>query len=87
MSVSVGIVQNERKCRVCNSNDIGDEFYYILTCSNFDNIRKRLLPEIKQNYRNIFIFRNIMNETESQKLYKLVRFINIVQESLKNPPG
>ena len=64
-----------------------DEFHYILTCSNFDNIRKRLLPEIKQTNRNIFMFRNIMNETDPQKLNKLVRFINIVQESLKNPPG
>ena len=29
--------RENRKCLLCNSSDIGDEFHYIFSCSKFDD--------------------------------------------------
>ena len=35
------IARADRKCLVCDSNDIGDEYHYICLCPKFDEIRKK----------------------------------------------
>ena len=35
------ISRADRKCLVCDSNDIGDEYHYICLCPKFDEIRKK----------------------------------------------
>ena len=32
----------DRKCQLCDKNDLGDDFHYLLTCSYFDHDRKKL---------------------------------------------
>ena len=38
------ISRNDRLCHLCDSNDIGGEFHYVMTCSFFHNERKYYLP-------------------------------------------
>ena len=37
------IAREDRKCLLCNSQDIGDEYHYIFSCRAFDIDRSRLL--------------------------------------------
>ena len=39
------IARSDRKCLVCDSNDIGDEYHYICLCPKFDEIRKNTLKK------------------------------------------
>ena len=39
---SLGIPTDERICAVCDSVEVGDEFHYLLNCSN-ENVRETLL--------------------------------------------
>ena len=41
---------SKRKCSVCDTNDIEDEFHFILTCPLYENIRKV--------YINMYYYRN-----------------------------
>ena len=35
------VARENRKCLLCNSGDIGDEFHYIFMCSVFNDDRKQ----------------------------------------------
>ena len=41
--------RNERVCSMCNSNDIEDEFHFILRCPSYNELRKNYT---KQRYSN-----------------------------------
>jgi len=36
---SLGIPRDERICTVCDSGEVGDEFHYLLNCSN-ENVKR-----------------------------------------------
>ena len=38
-----GLDRSQRKCNLCNIDDIGDEFHYIFRCPYFAVIRKHTL--------------------------------------------
>ena len=38
-----GIERKNRTCNICNKNEIGDEFHYILQCPSLHDDRRRLL--------------------------------------------
>ena len=39
------VARENRKCLICNSGDIGDEFHYIFICAVFNDSRKQLLEK------------------------------------------
>ena len=41
---------SERKCRLCNAQDIGDEFHYLFVCENFKDVRHQ--------YMNTYYFKH-----------------------------
>ena len=69
-----GTPLNEKICNICTTNDIGDEFHYLLTCHCFKSDRKlRLKPYfyVKPNtgkYRWLF---TSTNEETPNKLSNL----------------
>ena len=81
------IERNLRKCQLCNLNDIGDEFHYILNCPFFANQRQQLLPYIRHNTKNAILFKRIMNETDISIFCNLVKFIKTILDYFKNTPG
>ena len=44
------IIREERKCTICNLNELGDEQHYLLKCNNakIENIREIYIKEIKR---------------------------------------
>ena len=78
------IERENRKCVLCNSDAIGDEYHYIFNCSAFDNCRKQCIAFYNYYYRNRtntlkFYDLMIMNSpkcTELNELCKLIKEIN-----------
>ena len=54
----INLERNQRVCSVCNLNDIEDEFYFILRCPTYNNVRKNtsnkdiVLDNLHSNYYN-----------------------------------
>jgi hypothetical protein len=42
MGKRVGVERHQRKCRVCNSGQVEDEFHTVFECSEYDRIRSRM---------------------------------------------
>lgn len=64
------IEKHLRKCTMCDSNSIGDEFHYILECTYFVNDRKMFLPKRYYENPNIIKFNEPMNTYNVEKLKK-----------------
>ena len=74
------IPRQSRKCNICNLNDIGDEYHYIMTCTFFNEIRELYLPAYFKNRPSVFKFVNLMNTTKPKILFNLAKFIRVILE-------
>ena len=54
------IPYEDRKCQVCDKNEIGDEFYYLFTCPAFANERTHLIKLYYNNRPNILKLKQLM---------------------------
>ena len=75
--------RHERKCNLCNENELGDEYHYIFVCDNFRNERNLLLPKYYTKRHNMLKFNEILNCKNRKTLNNFSRFINIVINSCK----
>ena len=79
---SLGIPRDERICTVCDSGEVGDEFYYLLTCSN-ENVKRNRTKYVDKYYThhpNVHKFCSLMNMTSKSKNVKLAKFISCIFE-------
>jgi hypothetical protein len=74
------ISRHDRLCHLCDSNDIGDEFHYVMTCSFFNNERKYYLPYYcqKKKNANILKFNQLFSSHNIVVLEKLCKFIKVI---------
>lgn len=79
------INRNERKCILCNSDDIGDEFHYLFTCSAFKNERSKFIKYHFRTHPNILKMRDLMQTTNILELNNLCKFVEIVIKKLNSP--
>ena len=73
-----GIPYTERKCTLCEKNDIGDEFHYLLICPTFDTERKTLIKPYYFRRPNILKFRELLNTRNKNVLSKLSKFVQTI---------
>ena len=66
--------RNERTCNLCNLQDIGDEYHYVMRCPVFDELRKLYVPKYFQNRPSVFKFIELMKTEDNHQLFKLARF-------------
>ena len=79
------IERNERKCLLCNRNDIGDEFHYIFNCPKISTHRNRYLKnELKANI-NILKFKYLFQSVNPITLRKLCRLIDKINKIVSPP--
>lgn len=76
-----------RKCMLCNSNAVGDEFHYVYECAYFDFDRSILTPFIRKRGANCLTFSNLFNENNICKLRKLCKFLGVIISAFKQAPG
>ena len=50
----------ERKCTLCNQNDVGDNFHYLLICLYFRTDRKRYLNSRYYTRPNILLYQELL---------------------------
>ena len=75
-----------RKCNLCDSGTVGDEFHYVLECCFFDFDRKIFLPHIKRKPVNCFTHANIFNDTNFRRLRRLCNVLKIVIDTFRSRP-
>ena len=94
LSIEIGRWNNtrreERKCNLCNTNDLGDEFHYMYSCDQIDikTMRKKCLPVYYYRNPNTVKFERLFNCTDQNTctLNMLCKFIHVIKERVQ-PPG
>ncbi|MEW8152430.1 MAG: reverse transcriptase family protein [Candidatus Thiodiazotropha endolucinida] len=73
-----GIPLNQRRCTLCNCNDIADEFHYLINCSYFSTQRQKYIQRYYYIRPNILKYKELLALTSTIKLKKLCVFIKIL---------
>ncbi|MEW8548531.1 MAG: reverse transcriptase family protein [Candidatus Thiodiazotropha sp.] len=77
------IILADRKCQLCQKNDIGDEFHYLLICPYFNDERKKSINQYFFKRPNILKFSELLNMKNETKLIKLSSFMRHIMNVLK----
>lgn len=75
---------NERKCTLCNQNDLGDDMHYLLKCGFFDNERKKFLKPYYYRRPNMIKFKDLLTCNNKIVLAKLSKFMQIIMNKFSN---
>ena len=68
----------DTKCKLCDKNEIGDEFHYLFICPVFQEDRKRLLKEYYRKFPSMYKFIELMTTSNMKDLRKLAEFATII---------
>ena len=72
---------NERKCTLCNKNDIGDDFHYLFICPYFANDRINFLKPYFYRRPNILKYKDLLSNKNKTILLKLSKFVKIIMNA------
>jgi len=75
-----------RKWRLCNLNETGDEFHYLFKCHFFTDDRTTFISNRLCRNPNVYTYKNEMNTENKKLLLALGKFCIKVLESVKHPP-
>lgn len=79
----VNQAQSERKCLLCDKNEIGDEFHYLFNCTYFKNVRECLIEKYFYDRPNVLKLQKLFNINDERKLVKLCKFLKIIMDEFK----
>jgi hypothetical protein len=80
------IARENTKCQLCQENQIGDEFHYIMRCSYFHDKRESCIEKRYLTRNTVLKFKEIISTKTQSKLRKLCQLIRNINSSLL-PPG
>ena len=78
-----GIPLDERKCTLCEANEIGDEYHYLLQCKYFTASRQRYIHKYYISWPNILKYKELLSIRSVTKLKKLSTFIKLLIDHFK----
>ena len=78
------IPREDRKCTICDSNDIGDEFHYLFNCNCFEYERRQYLKPYFYKRPNMIKFRELLSSENVTLLNKLSRFSETIMVKFSN---
>jgi hypothetical protein len=67
--------RNERKCQLCNSNDIEDEFHFIFICNTFDHLRQLYFKRYYRTRPSMAKFIDLLQSENKTNILNLCKFI------------
>lgn len=73
-----GIPLYERICTLCDTNDVADEYHYLLFCRHFTADRMRYIRPYYYRRPNVIKFKELMTCTSPLKLRHLCIFVGIL---------
>ena len=65
----------ERKCVLCNKNDIEDEYHFTLICPLYNDIRRNLIPLHYRKHPNMFKFTQLVNCPQDDIIKSLAKYV------------
>ena len=83
----VGIPLSERKCTLCDKDDIADELHYLLICPHFSAQRSIYIDTYYYRRPNILKFKELLSSTSCTQLKRLCKFVEIVINYFNNRPA
>ena len=66
--------RNERICKYCDSNSLGDEFHFLFECKILHDIRNRIIPRFYIRHPSCLKFSNLLN-ANNRLLHKVAYYI------------
>jgi hypothetical protein len=70
------IPRENRKCKLCNRSQIGDEYHYIFECNHFNQKREQSLSNYFRYRHNIIKFSELGKNTILKKICHFISAIN-----------
>ena len=67
-----------RLCTMCNTNEVGDEYHYLIVCPIFHEARIQFIPKYFRVRPSVFKFLELINSNDKKTLVKLSKFIKII---------
>lgn len=77
------IPREERICKLCNLNVIGDEYHYLLICNHFAAERNQFIDCSYTSNPNISNMKRLLNSNDINVLNRLSKFISIIMNHFK----
>jgi hypothetical protein len=68
------IPRNERKCILCNLNDIEDEFHFVLKCPVYADLRRQYIPKYYYTQTSVMKYILLMQTSNKTLLKKLAMY-------------
>ena len=65
------IDRNERKCQICNSNDLEDEYHFVLICLVYTELRFEYIPVYCRRNPSVFKFVQLMSTLKPELIKNL----------------
>ncbi len=69
------VPREQRTCNLCNSNQLGDEFHFLFTCTRLSNERSKYIPVYYTTRPNVIKFEQLINNESKTVQLKLAKFI------------
>ena len=60
----------KRKCDLCKTNEVGNEYHVLLKCKALLSIREKYIPEYFYKYPSLTKFETLMNKSSNRNLDK-----------------
>lgn len=73
-----GIDVNERKCNLCETNDVGDEMHYLLICPCFNTERSKYIKQYYYKRPNTIKLNQLLNTKNVRQLKQLSIFTDFL---------
>ena len=72
------IERKDRVCTLCSSNDIGDEYHYLVICPYFYANRLQFIPKYVYEKPSVFKFCEFMSFKKKKGMVKIAQFCKII---------
>ena len=73
----VKIPYAQRRCTLCSSGDIQDEYHKIMICEHFRDVRVKYIKPFYSKRPSMLKFIELMNSTSKRDRFKLILFLKI----------
>ena len=81
--ITFNIQTDDRICTLCDTNEIGDEFYYLYKCTHFNDLRSRYLKRRYYTHPNMEKTKQLFNVTNKKEMLNLAKFIYQIVQHFK----
>ena len=68
--------RNLRYCLICNTNEIEDEFHFVLKCPVYENLRKKYIKRYYRSRPSMFKFVQLLRSDVNKDIKMLCNYIN-----------